>query len=103
MAQFDVHRDPHGGADQPYLLDVQSDLLQRLPTRVVVPLVRQGARASETLPVLTPVFDIQGELFQMVTYELAAIRRRDLGQIVAQVRDRRVEIVAALDLLLTGA
>jgi len=40
MAQFDVYRNAHPAtrARVPYLLDVQSDLLETLATRVVVPL-----------------------------------------------------------------
>jgi len=40
MAQFDVHRnrDVHTRDLFPYLLDVQTDMLDRLATRVVAPL-----------------------------------------------------------------
>ncbi|MGH8711698.1 MAG: CcdB family protein, partial [Burkholderiales bacterium] len=42
MAQFDVYRNanPATRARIPYLLDVQSDLLEPLTTRVVVPLCK---------------------------------------------------------------
>ena len=42
MAQFDVYRNPNPAtrARIPYLLDVQSDLLEPLATRVVVPLCK---------------------------------------------------------------
>ena len=40
MAQFDIHRNTAARAeDFPYLLDIQSDLLDRLGTRLVVPLM----------------------------------------------------------------
>ena len=38
MAQYDVVRNPEGSG---YLLDVQSDLLDGLTTRLVVPLMPQ--------------------------------------------------------------
>ncbi|HEY1813907.1 MAG TPA: CcdB family protein [Kofleriaceae bacterium] len=38
MAQFDVHRNARSAA-YPLLLDIQSELLARLATRAVVPLV----------------------------------------------------------------
>jgi toxin CcdB len=53
MARFDVHRNKAGVADVPYLLDIQSDLLQGLRSRVVVPLVPlrlDDAAASTTCP-----------------------------------------------------
>ena len=42
MAQFDVHRNSDAATREhsPYILDVQSNLLSHLATRVVVPLVR---------------------------------------------------------------
>ncbi len=39
MARFDVHRNATDNPDVPYLLDIQSDLLSGLRSRVVVPLV----------------------------------------------------------------
>ena len=42
MAQFSVHRNknPRTRAEIPFLLDVQSDLLDHLDTRVVAPLAK---------------------------------------------------------------
>lgn len=42
MPQFDVYRNrnPRSRRSIPYLLDVQSDLLTALSTRVVVPLIK---------------------------------------------------------------
>ena len=44
MPQFDVYLNPNADTSKaiPYLLDVQADLLDRLATRVVVPLVLAG-------------------------------------------------------------
>ena len=53
MAQFDVCRNtnPASSRDIPYLLEVQSDLLDVLATRVVVPLVlaTEMGKAAKTL------------------------------------------------------
>lgn len=53
MAQFDVCRNanPASSRDIPYLLEVQSDLLDVLATRVVVPLVQatEMGRAAKAL------------------------------------------------------
>ncbi len=45
MSQFDVFDNPNDNTNQsmPYLLDVQSDLLDNLATRVVVPLIAASA------------------------------------------------------------
>ena len=98
----DVHvnpDDPHG--QTPYLLNVQSELLSDLATRIVVPLVRSdafGRRARR----LHPVFTIEGAEVVMATHLLAAIRRRGLGPRVASLLDQRDSIVAAIDVLWSG-
>ncbi len=103
MAQFDVYLNPNADTRDviPYLLDVQSDLMDTLATRVVVPLVaaeEMGLAAKH----LNPQFKIKGEPVVMSTAELAGIPIRSLGDKVASLKNRRDEIIAALDLLFTG-
>ena len=101
MAQFDVHRNPNPSADvRPYLLDVQSDLIGRLPTRVVVPL----ALASQFTAArhLNPIFEIEGQRVVMSTAEIAGIARSAIGEKVASLDAQRSEIVGAIDFLVTG-
>jgi len=103
MAQFDVYLNPNADTSDmvPYLLDVQADLLDGLVTRVVVPLV-----AAEEMVVaarhLNPQFKIKGAAVVMSTAELAGVPVRSLGDKVASLKNRRDEIIAALDLLFTG-
>ncbi|MEW6490600.1 MAG: CcdB family protein [Thermodesulfobacteriota bacterium] len=103
MAQFDVHRNgnPHTCRDIPYLLDVQSDLLDPLATRVVVPLVRLAAVPTPVRH-LNPVFEVQGKRVVLSTPELAGIPRSALGEKVENLAQRRDEIIRALDVLFTG-
>ncbi|MEW6611637.1 MAG: CcdB family protein [Pseudomonadota bacterium] len=103
MAQFDVHRNPNPAtrAVVPYLLNVQSDLLDRLATRVVVPLVR-AAELEQAAAQLNPCFEIEGQAVVMSTPELAGVPQRALGERVLSLQHRRDEITAALDLLFTG-
>lgn len=102
MAQFDVYRNPKRGAF-PLLLDVQADLLGSLATRVVVPMSRLDKRAPRPISRLNPTADIDGVLYSLVFQELAAIPRAALGDRVTSLLPRRVELMAALDLLLTGS
>ena len=103
MAQFDVYLNPNADTSKaiPYLLDVQADLLDRLATRVVVPLIL----AKEMRLVarhLNPQFKIKGTAVVMSTAELAGVSNRLLGDKVASLKNKRDEIIAALDLLFTG-
>ncbi|MFZ5560751.1 MAG: CcdB family protein [Pseudomonadota bacterium] len=45
----------------PYLLDIQSNLLGALETRVVVPLYVAATMKGRALTVLTPIFEIDGK------------------------------------------
>lgn len=103
MAQFDVYLNPnaHTRKASPYLLDVQADLLATLATRVVVPLVlteEMGLAAKH----LNPQFKIKGVVVVMSTAELAGVSTRSLGDKVVSLKNKRDEIIAALDLLFTG-
>lgn len=74
MARLDVYRNsgPHAD-DVPYLLDVRSDLLHEMNTRVVVPLRRRDRFPVGQLPDrLTPVFEIEGIACFLETPKLAA-------------------------------
>ena len=98
MARYDLHR-LHEQAG--YLLDVQTDLIDRLQTRVVVPLLPTG---STPPPVrrLNPVFDIGGIRYVMATPLLAAVPVTELEPSQANLSMHHDQIVAALDMLFQG-
>lgn len=103
MAQFDVYLNPNPATRKatPYLLDVQADLLETLATRVVVPLMlaeEMGLAAKY----LNPQFKIKGAAVVMSTAELAGVSIRSLGDRVLSLKNKRDEIIAALDFLFTG-
>lgn len=104
MAQFTVHKNtnPQTRSAIPFLLDVQSDLLSDLETRVVVPLCPASAVRGKPLRGLTPVFQIEGESYIMLTPQLAGIPRNELGAAIGSLERNRFEIVAAIDFLVTG-
>jgi len=101
MAQFDVHRNP-GSRDFPLVLDVQSELLSRLATRVVVPMARRSAWALQPIKRLNPTARIAEVEYVLVFQELAAIPAGELGARVGSLAKRRADLIAALDLLFTG-
>lgn len=101
MAQFDVHRNATG-AHPPYLLVVQSDLLQGLDTVVVVPLIPAAMLGDRPIRGLYPVFTIGGETLVMLTAQIAGVSPAVLGERVASLAACRHEIIGALDILITG-
>lgn len=104
MAQFDVFRNPNLATltGIPFLLDVQSGLLDHLITRVVVPLARPELIGNKSAKYLNPSIEIQSEEFVMLTQELAAVPARILGAPVASLKDKHVEIIQALDIIFSG-
>src|SRR5674476_385829 len=99
MAQFDVYLNPNAATRKsiPYLLDVQTDLLDTLATRVVVPLIlaeEMGLAAKH----LNPQFKIKGVAVVMSSAELAGVPNRSLGDKVATLKNKRDEIIVALNL-----
>ncbi|MCY1282831.1 Toxin CcdB [compost metagenome] len=104
MPQFAVHlnSNPATRTAIPYLLDIQSDLIADLGSRVVVPLYAIEVMKGKALKTLMPLFEVEGNTVVMVTPELAGVPRKSLGEEVATLSGMRNEIIAALDLLITG-
>ena len=104
MSQFGVHRNPNPDtkAATPFLLDVQSNLIADLGTRAVAPLCLASAMKGRLIKTLTPVFEIDGKQYAMLTPQLAGISKKHMGTKVADLSPRRDEIIAALDLLISG-
>ena len=103
MTQFDIHRNGSAGGteDFPYLLDIQSDFLDRLHTRLVVPLMPL-ARFGVPIERLNPVFEVEGGPHVAVFTELAGVSDSLLGEVVDSAAQRRDEIVAAVDFMIQG-
>ncbi|MEK6662440.1 MAG: CcdB family protein [Pseudomonadota bacterium] len=103
MAQFDVYENPDatGKDDIPFLLDVQSDLLDALVTRVVVPLVAKRT-AGQPAARLNPQFRIRNMAVVMSTPELAGIPKTRLSKKITNLAAKRDEIIGALDIVFTG-
>ena len=103
MAQFDVYENcnPETSRTFPYLLDVQADILDNLPTRVVVPLVKSSL-LKKVAPVLNPILKIASAEVVMVTPQIAGVPVRILGKRVSSLKEERKTIIAALDMLVVG-
>lgn len=101
MAQFDVYKNPRAGA-YPYLVDVQAELLARLATRAVVPVMALKRYGAKPISRLNPTVRIGNVEHVLLVQELAAIPAAALRDKVMSLAGRRGEIVAALDLLFTG-
>lgn len=104
MPQFTVHRNPNPEtrAVYPYLLDGQSDLVAGLGGRVVVPLCLGSSMKGKLIRTLMRVFEIDGRQYVMLTPQLSGVSKKQVGPKVADLAHHRDEIIAAMDLLITG-
>jgi toxin CcdB len=104
MPQFAVYKNKNAATRTrfPFLLDIQSDLLDPLATRVVVPLQAAGLAASRSMEPLTPAIRVAGKDYLMITPQLAGVAARELGPVVADASADRAVIIAALDFLISG-
>jgi toxin CcdB len=104
VAQFSVHRNknPRTKAAFPFLVDVQSDLLEPLNTRVVIPMTKAAALTKKPVSHLIPEVSFNGDRYLLVTPQLAGIGRAELGPHAGTLAEERQTILAAVDFLLTG-
>lgn len=98
MARHAVHTGPEGRG---LVIDVQTDLLDGLTTRIVVPLLPE---ADAPLPAshLNPVFDLPGGRHVMMTQFLAAVPTALLGPVRADLSSEADRITRALDMAFQG-
>lgn len=104
MSQFDVYRNPNPSSRSriPFLLDVQSGLLDSLATRIVVPLCKPELLGGKGAERLNPELEVEGRRLLMLTPELAGVPRAALGEPVANLAAVRATILAAIDLAIAG-
>ena len=98
MSRYEIFEGP---GDAEFLLDVQSNFLDHLTTRVVIPLY-----PLESVPPaakrLHPTFTINGARYLLATHLLTAVPSSLLGEPKGSLHGHHDEIVAALDMLFQG-
>jgi toxin CcdB len=104
VAQFSVYRNKNARtkATFPYLVDVQSDLLEPLNTRVVIPMTKVAALTRRPVSHLTPEVTFNGDRYVLMTPQLAGVGRAELGLHAGTLVEERQIIISAIDFLLTG-
>ena len=98
MAQFDVYAGV--GRTKGYVVELQSDLLERLAVRVVAPMV-PGDKAI-AISSLTPLIRFKGTDYLLLTYQMASIPIRELQRPVGSLSADQDTIKRAVDILFFG-
>ena len=103
MNQFDIVANPfpRSRERQPFLVALQSDVLNRnFNTVVVAPL--EPAASGTFADRLNPRVEIDGSAFVLITQEIVTVRKSVLGKPRGSIALERDKIIGALDMLFTG-
>jgi len=103
MAQYDVFPNPSASAGNgiPYVVVIQSDLLDALNTRLTVPLATL-AFAGKVPTALCPVITVKGTLLHALVHYAAPLPSKALRSPVDNVAMHASALVAAMDVVLSG-
>ena len=104
MAQWDVYPNPSLRMREtyPYLVDVQSDLLSALETRLVIPLAPMQTQPAQVPQRLCPLFRVDGKELALLAQEAGPIDARLLKKRLVSLRSEAHRIVDALDAVVSG-
>jgi len=104
MPQFDIHTNtnPYSKKQYPYLIDVQSNILDQLETRLVIPLILKSNFGHNIIKYLTPILTINNQEYIVLTPQIAAINKKILGKTIDNCINYRTDIVSSVDFLITG-
>ncbi len=104
MSQFTVYinKNPKTKKTFPYLLDIQSDLLEEIHTTVVIPLGEYSIVKNQIMTKLCPIIDIEGNQYVAITQQLAGIDRHLLGEAVTNISSHRTQFIDAVDFIISG-
>ena len=104
MAQYDVYANPSAASRErvPYVVDIQSDLLADLRTRLVMPLTRVGVDLRQTPRRLAPVLLVEGERLAAQPQLASGLDARHLRKPVASLAAHAGELRDALDAVISG-
>lgn len=104
MEQFSLYSNENKNSKKayPYFVDVQSDLLEELNSRIVIPLSSQETLNNINVNKLCPVIKINEAAFVLLTHQMTTVPRSILKKKITTLEQYRYDILGAIDLLLTG-
>lgn len=103
MAQYDVFPNPSASAANgiPYVVVIQSDLLDALPTRLTLPLATLNFAGRVPLA-LCPAVTVKGERFNALAHYAAPLPAKLLKQPVANLATHASALLSAMDAVFSG-
>jgi len=104
MPQFDVYLNPSRSTKKayPYLVDIQSEIVSEIATRIVLPLARRSELKEQEMKKLTPVVSYDNEKLLIMTPQISAVPAKILMKPLGSLAHFRDEIIASLDFAISG-
>ncbi|APC90636.1 TPA: CcdB family protein [Vibrio parahaemolyticus] len=104
MSQFSLYKnkDKSTAIAYPYFVNVQSELLDTLNTRLVIPLTPIELLEKKAPSHLCPIIHIDEGDFVILTHQMASVPKKILQEPVNDLSTFRDEIISAIDFLITG-
>ncbi len=104
MSQYTLYKNENKATKKtyPYFVNVQSDLLNELNSRIVIPLSPLKSLENTNAKKLCPIIDIEEGCFVLLTHQLTSVPKSILKKEATSLGMFRHEILSAIDLLLTG-
>jgi toxin CcdB len=100
--QYYIYRNGSNNKRYPYLIDVQSDLVDLLTTRIVIPLLHSSLAQGKLPERICPLVEVEGEMFIAMTHEMASVDNAILREEVGSAMPWRDEIKGAMDFIFDG-
>ncbi|MEQ4924904.1 CcdB family protein [Proteus hauseri] len=105
MSQYTVYRNKSLKSREryPYIIDIQNDLLGDFDSRIIMPIALLSDKNSQ-LKILTPVIEIDNQKCVIITKSVTTMAKSQLkiADIVCVIPDVHTEIVAAMDMIISG-
>lgn len=103
MAQYDVYVNPSNSAAAgiPYVVVIQSHLLDALATRLTVPLSVPDV-SIKAPTALCPIITVKGKRLHALVHYAAPLPAKLLRRPVDNVAEQSIALVSAIDTVLSG-
>lgn len=104
MSQFDLYANTNKETHKtyPYFVEVQNDILESLNSRIVIPLTAVTKTEKPYPENLCPVINIEGKKFILLTQQMTTIPISFLKKKERSLAKYRIDIISAIDFLITG-
>jgi toxin CcdB len=104
MTQYHAHKNRDAASQKvyPFVLEVQSGLLQDLATRVVLPMRKLKDYPSKPISRLNPIFKMDGVDYIVLAQQISVMPSKAIGNSHADFSNQQHLIVDAVDCVLSG-